>query len=144
VRPSSSTFAQSSPARSVCGSHSSRITARSPDSRCGARAHRPDARRRLRARLQPFVYQGIDQREVDRLLPHTYHLHVRQAAPGVVQARTREGTLDFVRIRDALLALDYAGWFALEYQWEDGWLDLSRVDCVAETRDVLLTTTDGG
>jgi sugar phosphate isomerase/epimerase len=88
-----------------------------------------------------FVYQGIDQKDVDRLLPHTHHFHVRQAAPGVMQARAREGTIDFVRIRDELLALGYDGWFALEYQWEDGWLDFSRVDGVSETaelRDVLL------
>ncbi len=94
-----------------------------------------------------FVYQGIAQEEIDALLPRTHHFHVRQAAPGVVQARTREGTLDFVRIRDALLALGYDGYFALEYQWEDGWLDFSRVDCIAETaetRDLLLTTTNGG
>ena len=43
-----------------------------------------------------FVYQGIAQEEIDALLPRTHHFHVRQAAPGVVQARTREGTIDFV------------------------------------------------
>jgi sugar phosphate isomerase/epimerase len=94
-----------------------------------------------------FVYQGISQDEIDELLPHTHHFHVRQAAPGVVQARTREGTLDFVRIRDELIALGYDGYFAIEYQWEDSWLDFSRVDCIAETaetRDVLLSTRNGG
>lgn len=94
-----------------------------------------------------FVYQGISQDEVDELLPHTHHFHVRQAAPGVVQARTHEGTIDFVRIRDKLLGMGYEGYFALEYQWEDGWLDFSRVDCIAETadtRDVLLSTMNGG
>jgi len=94
-----------------------------------------------------FVYQGIAQDEIDALLPRTHHFHVRQAAPGVIQARTREGTIDFVRIRDALLAQGYDGYFALEYQWEDGWLDFSRVDCIAETaelRDLLRTTTNGG
>jgi sugar phosphate isomerase/epimerase len=92
-----------------------------------------------------FVYQGIEPAEVDALLPRTHHLHVRQAAPGDMQTRTREGTIDFVAVRDALLALGYDGHFALEYQWEDGWLDFSRVDCIAETaesRDLLLT--EGG
>jgi len=92
-----------------------------------------------------FVYQGIDQDEVDLLLPHTHHFHVRQAAPGVVQARTREGTIDFARVRDELLGMGYEGYFALEYQWEDGWLDFSRVDCIAETaemRDLLLNKGD--
>jgi sugar phosphate isomerase/epimerase len=91
-----------------------------------------------------FVYQGIPVEEVDPLLRHTHHFHVRQAAPGVIQARTHEGVVDFLRIRDELLGLGYDGYFALEYQWEDGWLDFSRVDCIAETadmRDLLLNGT---
>jgi sugar phosphate isomerase/epimerase len=83
-----------------------------------------------------FVYQGIPVEEVDPLLERTHHFHVRQAAPGVIQARTHEGVVDFVRIRDTLLANGYTGYFALEYQWEDGWLDFSRVDCIAETADM--------
>jgi sugar phosphate isomerase/epimerase len=91
-----------------------------------------------------FVYQGIPVEDVDPLLARTHHLHVRQAAPGVIQARTGEGVIDFPRIRDALIGMGYAGYFALEYQWEDGWLDFSRVDCIAETadsRDLLLDRT---
>ncbi len=91
-----------------------------------------------------FVYQGIPVEDVDPLLPRTHHFHVRQAAPGVIQARTHEGVVDFVRIRDTLLGMGYSGYFALEYQWEDGWLDFSRVDCIAETvdmRDLLLNGT---
>jgi sugar phosphate isomerase/epimerase len=97
-----------------------------------------------------FVYQGIPVEDVDPLLPRTHHFHVRQAAPGVIQARTHEGVIDFVRVRDTLLGMGYAGYFALEYQWEDGWLDFSRVDCIAETadmRDLLLngtSATNGG
>jgi sugar phosphate isomerase/epimerase len=91
-----------------------------------------------------FVYQGIPVEDVDPLLPHTHHFHVRQAAPGVIQARTHEGVVDFVRVRDTLLGHGYSGYFALEYQWEEGWLDFSRVDCIAETadmRDLLLSGT---
>lgn len=92
-----------------------------------------------------FVYQDIPQDDVDRLLPRTRHFHVRQAAPKVIQARAHEGTIDFERIRDALLGMGYTGYFGLEYQWEDGWLDFTRVDCIsesAELRDVLLRTPD--
>lgn len=94
-----------------------------------------------------FVYQGIDERDVDPLLSRTYHFHARQAAPGVIQARVGEGTVDFPRVRDALLALGYTGYFAVEYQWEDGWGDFTRVDCISETRDMrdlLLTGTVKG
>lgn len=93
-----------------------------------------------------FVYQDLPQDEIDQLLPRTHHFHVRATAPGVVQARTHEGTVDFRRVRDRLLDLGYTGYFALEYQWEDGWLDFSRVDCIAETaetRDLLLSTNGG-
>jgi sugar phosphate isomerase/epimerase len=90
-----------------------------------------------------FVYQGIPVEEVDPLLPRTHHFHVRQAAPGVIQARTHEGVVDFVRIRDTLLGMGYSGYFALEYQWEDGWLDFSRVDCIAETADMRDLLLDG-
>jgi sugar phosphate isomerase/epimerase len=89
-----------------------------------------------------FVYQAIPVEDVDPLLERTYHLHVRQSEPGDMQSRAREGTIDFLRIRDKLLGLRYDGYFALEYQWEDGWLDFSRVDCISETadmRDLLLT-----
>lgn len=92
-----------------------------------------------------FVYQDIAESEIDELLPRTTHFHVRATAPGVIQARTSESTVDFRRVRDALLGLGYDGYFAIEYQWEDGWLDFSHVDCIAETaetRDLLLT--EGG
>lgn len=93
-----------------------------------------------------FVYQGIPEQEVDPLLGRTYHFHVRQAASGVIQARTHEGDIDFARIRDRLLASGYEGYFALEYQWEDGWLDFTRVDCVSESADMrdLLLSANGG
>jgi sugar phosphate isomerase/epimerase len=90
-----------------------------------------------------FVYQGIPVADVDPLLERTHHFHVRQAAPGVIQARTHEGVVDFPRIRDALLAMGYDGYFALEYQWEDGWLDFSRVDCIAETADTRAALLNG-
>jgi sugar phosphate isomerase/epimerase len=97
-----------------------------------------------------FVYQGIPERDVDALLERTCHLHVRQAAPGAIQARTSEGTIDLPGIRDRLLDQGYEGYFAIEYQWEEGWLDFSHVDCISETaqtRDILLgsaaTTKEG-
>lgn len=88
-----------------------------------------------------FVFQGIAQEDADVLLPHARHVHLRQARPGNMQTRVTEGTIDFKRLRDQLLAAGYTGYFALEYQWEDGWLDFSHVDCIVETaelRDVML------
>lgn len=89
-----------------------------------------------------FVYQGIPEREVDVLIPHARHVQLRQAAPGVMQARVTEGAIDFVRVQRDLEAAGYAGYLGLEYQHEE-WLDCLRVDCISETaalRDLLLET----
>jgi sugar phosphate isomerase/epimerase len=86
--------------------------------------------------LSHFAFQGIAQEESYPLLPRTHHVHLRQGGPDVVQARVAEGTIDFRALRDRLLDDGYEGYFALEYQWEEGWHDFTRVDCIAETADM--------
>lgn len=86
--------------------------------------------------LSHFAYQGIAQHEADPLLERTRHVHLRQAGEGVMQARAREGAIDFHRLRDGLLASGYDAYFGLEYQWEEHWLDFTRVDCITETADL--------
>jgi sugar phosphate isomerase/epimerase len=88
-----------------------------------------------------FAYQGYGQDETAALLPHAGHVHLRQAAPGVMQARTREGSIDFRRHVADLDAAGYRGFLGLEYQWDE-WLECTRVDCLSETaelRDLLLS-----
>jgi sugar phosphate isomerase/epimerase len=87
-----------------------------------------------------FIFQGIRQADVDPLIERAAHVHLRQAAPGVMQARTREGTIDFAAVLDALEAAEYQGFLAIEYQCEE-WLECRRVDCITETaemRDLVL------
>ncbi|HMJ94495.1 MAG TPA: sugar phosphate isomerase/epimerase family protein [Thermoleophilaceae bacterium] len=91
-----------------------------------------------------FTYQGIAQGESDPLIARTRHVHLRQARQDVMQARVREGTIDFPALRDRLLAAGYDAYFGLEYQWEEHWLDFTHVDCITETaelRDLLLDGT---
>lgn len=91
-----------------------------------------------------FTYQGIAQTESDALLERTRHVHLRQARKDVMQARVREGTIDFPVLRDRLLAVGYDAYFGLEYQWEEHWLDFTHVDCITETaelRDLMLQGT---
>lgn len=91
--------------------------------------------------LSHFTFQGIPQEDADPLLARTHHVHLRQARRGVIQARVREGDIDFTAFRDRLLGTGYNGYFALEYQWEEGVLDFTQVDCIAETaamRDLML------
>ncbi len=79
-----------------------------------------------------FVSQGIDEREVDVLIPHTRHFHGRQGAHGLMQASATDGTIDFPRVIRALEAAGFEGYFSLEYQWDD-WMDCKNVDCISET-----------
>lgn len=82
-----------------------------------------------------FTFQGIAQDEVDALIPRARHVHLRQAGPGVMQAPTAEGAIDFQRILGALDDAGYRGYLALEYQHED-WLGCDRVDCISETAEL--------
>ena len=93
-----------------------------------------------------FVFQGIPEQDVDVLIPHTRHIHGRQATRGMMQATASEGTIDFPRIIRAFQQTGYQGYFCLEYVW-DRWLDTDRVDCISESallRDVFLETVAAG
>ncbi len=83
-----------------------------------------------------FAFQTYELEESFPLLPRTRHVHLRQGGPGLVQARLDEGTIDYAALRDRLLGAGYDGYFALEYQWEEGWLDFTHVDCISETADM--------
>jgi sugar phosphate isomerase/epimerase len=79
-----------------------------------------------------FIYQGYADTDVEPLLPHTGHFHVRQAKKGELQCRTHEGTIDFNRALTRLQEGDYNGRVAFEYVWEQ-WMDNDRVDVLSET-----------
>ena len=69
---------------------------------------------------------------MDCLAPYTGHVHLRQCAPGVLQARWDEGVVDFRKVVEALERSGYRGWYALEYE-HDSWLGNDRVDVMTET-----------
>lgn len=78
-----------------------------------------------------FVAAGIDDREVDVLLPHTRHLQARQASPGKLQTVFEEGTIDFSRVLGLLDESGYAGWIGFEYVW-NSWTR-QEVDTLGQT-----------
>jgi sugar phosphate isomerase/epimerase len=117
-----------------------------PDRTLELLEHAPDVS--LALDYSHFVYQGIAQGDIDVLIPHARHAHLRQAAPGSMQLPARDGAIDFPLLLKRLDAAGYDGYLCLEYQWEE-WLDCDRVDCVSETaelRDLLLAgaTVGGG
>jgi sugar phosphate isomerase/epimerase len=79
-----------------------------------------------------FVARGIDQAAVHPLLPLAGHVHVRQAAPGKLQAADDEGVIDFDPVLERLAGLGYRGALTLEYLWSP-WQGMNRIDVVTET-----------
>jgi sugar phosphate isomerase/epimerase len=92
----------------------------------------------LRLTVDPchFVYGGTDARELDPLLPHTRHVHVRGGRPGRLQTSFEDNTIDYGSIADQLGRLGYEGALATEYVWFHGGGPYARCDendCVAES-----------
>jgi sugar phosphate isomerase/epimerase len=79
-----------------------------------------------------FVYNGYNQSEVDALAPYAGHVHLRQAALGVLQAKWEEGIIDFQKVVQVLQHAGYTGYYGLEYE-HDEWLDNNKVDVMSET-----------
>ena len=79
-----------------------------------------------------FVYQGITPERIETLLPISRHHQIRQAATGVMQAISYEGTIDIKRLVNKLAAMDYQGFLAAEYVWMQKWA-CDRVDNLCET-----------
>lgn len=79
-----------------------------------------------------FVCLGWCQDEIDVLAPHAAHVHLRQARPGVLQARAGQGTINFAAQLGALRAAGFAGYLALEYVHQD-YMDTRYDDVLTET-----------
>jgi sugar phosphate isomerase/epimerase len=62
-----------------------------------------------------FACMGFPQPQIDPLAKHAAHIHLRQARPGVLQAKWGEGTLDFGAMIHTLRGVGYDGYLSLEY-----------------------------
>jgi sugar phosphate isomerase/epimerase len=79
-----------------------------------------------------FVVQGYTQPEVDRLIPTTSHVHLRQAKSGLLQTRFEDGTINFAHLLDRLRQADYDGYLCVEYVHQD-FIGATNVDVITET-----------
>lgn len=77
-----------------------------------------------------FVPRGISESEVEVLIQHASHFHVRGACRGNGQATFERNTLDFGRILEVMRTSGYRGWLELEYCWGEGH---EGCDMLAET-----------
>lgn len=79
-----------------------------------------------------FMLQYISMDRVYALLPHTGHVHVRQARPGKLQVAHAEGDIDFVDLFNRLQAVGYQGAMTVEYVCAD-WFEVNRNDTLYES-----------
>jgi sugar phosphate isomerase/epimerase len=79
-----------------------------------------------------FVYQGLAQAEIEPLVRHARHFHVRGAREKRMQAALKDSAVDFERMIDVALEAGYDGDLGLEYLWID-WEHLNECDTVSET-----------
>lgn len=79
-----------------------------------------------------FVCQGYTQPEVDILIPHTTHVHLRQAKSGLLQTKLEDGTINFALVLDNLRQAGYDGYLCVEYVHQD-FIGATNVDILTET-----------
>jgi sugar phosphate isomerase/epimerase len=79
-----------------------------------------------------FICLGYRQEEIDPLAPHAAHVHLRQARPGVLQAKANEGTINMKAVFGTLRDSDYQGALSLEYVHQD-YMDTRYDDVLTET-----------
>jgi sugar phosphate isomerase/epimerase len=66
-----------------------------------------------------FVCLGYRQEEIDVLVPHAAHVHLRQARMGVLQSKLEQGTINFPALLGTLHESGFDGFLALEYVHQD-------------------------
>lgn len=67
-----------------------------------------------------YVMQSIDLRDTTPLLDRAVHVHLRDAASGLMQADLGSGTVDFEWLFGALKERGYKGNFSIEYLAKEG------------------------
>ena len=79
-----------------------------------------------------YLLQYIPMDRIYKMIPHTGHVHVRQARFGKLQTRFADGTIDFVDLAKRLEAAGYKHNMSIEYVCAD-WFDLNQLDTLNET-----------
>jgi sugar phosphate isomerase/epimerase len=93
-----------------------------------------------------MVCQNISRDKILDLLPHTRHIHLRQATHERLQTPFEQGTIDLARVVSDLQAANYQGTVCVEYMPPHERHGLMTVDPIQESarlRDVLRAARDG-
>jgi len=92
-----------------------------------------------------MVCQDVFHDEITKLLPHTRHVHIRQAARAQLQTPFDRGRIDVRKVVRSLKDADYEGVVCVEYMQTVGWHGMLEVDPVRESitlRDTLRNARD--
>jgi len=87
-----------------------------------------------------FICQGTVRREVEPLMEHVAHVHIRQAKRNVLQTRHDDGTMNIQQLLQDLQNVGYRGALTVEYMTTFGWHGMKEISISSETvrtRDVL-------
>jgi len=79
-----------------------------------------------------FTRDGIPDSEVEPLLHHASHFHVRGARKGRLQCSFADNVIDYGHVAETMRDVGYAGYVCVEYVWMD-WEHCNEVDNLSET-----------
>jgi len=79
-----------------------------------------------------FTRDGLPDSDVEPLLAHASHFHVRGACRGRLQCSFKDNEIDYGRIVDLMKQQSYSGYVGVEYVWID-WEHCNEVDNLSET-----------
>ena len=89
-----------------------------------------------------FTRAGVPDRQIEPLVRHASHVHIRGACRGRLQCNFRQNTIDYPRMLKAMAKAGYRGWVGIEYILID-WEKCNESDTISETiqmRDLLCRT----
>ena len=92
-----------------------------------------------------LVTQKFRLNQIVKLLPHTRHIHIRQAASEKLQTPFKKGKINLEYIMKSLLDEDYQGLVCVEYMQTIGWHGMMEVNSIVECatlRDALRELRD--
>lgn len=79
-----------------------------------------------------FTRIGLPDTDVEPLIRHATHFHVRGARKDRLQASFKENTIDYARVMQAMHISGYHGYLGIEYVWID-WEHCNESDNLSET-----------
>jgi sugar phosphate isomerase/epimerase len=79
-----------------------------------------------------FTRRGLPDAEIEPLVAHASHFHVRGARKGRLQAAFKDNVIDYRRVVRQMTKTKYQGWLGVEYVWID-WQHCNEVDNLCET-----------